>query len=143
MTTLLYMFWFGDGGGGVAESVAYADVSARPQVQAEVRPLMGVLTKGVANTIPVLLKDENGDALTGQTGIVFYVVESTFEDLSTAPKIGDDSWSLTETATPGTYEGEMPYAAARLLNTKKTYRVVPYKDGLIEGANEVFTVVWS
>lgn len=103
---------------------------------------MGMLRKGAANLVTVVLTQSDDSAYTGLTGATFYVIEAAAND-ATGTKIGPDGntdWNLTETATPGTYTGTMPYAAARLLNRHKTYRIIPYKDGVIEGDPLIFSV---
>ncbi len=103
---------------------------------------MGMLTKGVANVVTVVLKNPDDTPRTGVVGITFHVVEST-ADVASGTKIGGTSFPLTETATAGTYTGTFPFAASRLLNRHKTYRVVPYLDGVIEGAEELFAVKFT
>lgn len=101
---------------------------------------MGVLIKGAPNSVTVRITHEDGTAYTGLTDVVFYVVNRSADDVSTADKLGDTTFPLTETATPGTYTGVLTYAASRLLEMNQIYRIVPYKDGVLEGAEEEFRV---
>lgn len=99
------------------------------------------LKRGTDNPITIVYKNADGTARTGAT-LKFYLVDARFTTPETAPRIGEDLYDTTETATAGTYVGTFPMADSLelLAQCGRRYRIVPFEDGVFQGDDQSFEV---